>query len=46
LAARYGDEVGRLEVEAWSGSYWWREVARIRDGVGEEGDSWFAERVT
>jgi hypothetical protein len=35
-----------LEVEGRSGSFWWREVARIRDGVGAAGEGWFAERVT
>lgn len=46
LVARYGEEVGRLDVGGRSCSYWWREVARIRDGVGEEGESWFSERVS
>jgi len=46
LVARCGEEVGRLDVGGWSGSYWWREVAKIRDGVGEEGECWFAERVS
>jgi len=46
LAARYGEEARRLEVGGQSCSYWWREVARIRDGVGEEGESWFSERVS
>ena len=35
LAARYGEEAGSLQAGDQSGSYWWREVARIRDGVGE-----------
>ena len=42
LVARYGEEAGRLEVGGRSGSYWWREVARIKDGVGEEGEVWFS----
>jgi len=46
LAARYGEEVGRLEVGGQSASFWWREVARIRDGVGAVGEGWFAERVS
>jgi len=33
LTARYCEEAGRLEVGGRSCSYWWREVARIRDGV-------------
>ena len=35
-----------MEVRGRSGSFWWREVARIRDGVGAVGEGWFAERVT
>lgn len=37
--------VRRLEVGDWSGYYWRREVARIRDGVSEEGVGWFSEMV-
>jgi len=46
LASRYGEEAGRLEVGGRSGSFWWREVARIKDDVGGEGEGWFAERVS
>jgi len=46
FSARYGEEAGRLEVGGRSGSYWWREVARIKDGVGEDGESWFNGRVS
>ena len=35
LAARYSEEAGRLKVGGRSGSCWWREIAKIRDGVGE-----------
>jgi len=35
LVARYGEEAGRLEVGGRSVSSWWREIAKIRDGVGE-----------
>jgi hypothetical protein len=45
LAARYGEEAGRLEVGGRSVSYWWREVARIRDGGGSDGAGWFQEIV-
>ena len=41
LVARYGEEVGRLEVRGRSVSPWWREIAKIRDGVGESGGGWF-----
>ena len=46
LVARYSEEAGRLEVGGRSVSYWWREVARIRDGVGGEGARWFNEMVS
>ncbi|CAJ2678808.1 unnamed protein product [Trifolium pratense] len=45
LAARYGVEGGRLRVGGRRGSVWWREIARIRDGEGELGGSWFGEHV-
>jgi len=46
LVARYGEAAGRLEVGGRSGSFWWREIAKIRDGdVGEEG-GWFGARVS
>jgi hypothetical protein len=35
LVARYGEKFGRLEVGGRSVSPWWREVAKIRDGVGD-----------
>jgi len=37
LVARYGEEAGRLEVGGQSVSTWWREIAKIRDGVGNDG---------
>ena len=46
LVARYGEEAGRLEVGGRSVSPWWREIAKIRDGVGENDGGWFAERVS
>ena len=46
LVARYGETEGRLEVGSRSASYWWREVAKIRDGVGEDEGGWFSERVS
>ncbi|GAU47626.1 hypothetical protein TSUD_281040 [Trifolium subterraneum] len=46
LTARYGVERGRLR-EGWrNGSAWWREIARIRDRVGDLGGGWFGECVT
>ncbi|GAU31072.1 hypothetical protein TSUD_322090 [Trifolium subterraneum] len=38
LAARYGLERGRLCAGGTSGSPWWREIERIRDGGGEIGE--------
>ncbi|CAJ2646720.1 unnamed protein product [Trifolium pratense] len=45
LVARYGVEGGRLREGGQRGSVWWREVARIREGVGESEGSWFGEHV-
>ncbi|CAJ2662251.1 unnamed protein product [Trifolium pratense] len=45
LAARYGVEGGGLRVGGRSRSVWWREIARIREGDGESGGSWFGEHV-
>ena len=35
LMARYDEEAERLEIGGQSDSSWWREIAKIRDGVGE-----------
>jgi hypothetical protein len=45
LVARYGEEVGRLEVGGRSVSTWWREIAKIRDGVETDVGGWFADSV-
>ncbi|XP_024628603.1 uncharacterized protein [Medicago truncatula] len=45
LVARYGEVGGRLEVGGRSGSSWWQEVGRIRDGDGDMGDKWFNKWV-
>ncbi|MCI60182.1 hypothetical protein A2U01_0081437, partial [Trifolium medium] len=37
LAARYGVEGGRLRDGGRRGSSWWREIARIKDGVDGPG---------
>ena len=44
--ARYGEEDGRLVVRGRSGSSWWREIAKIRDGVAGVGGGWFQEGVS
>jgi len=46
LVARYGDKAGWLEVGGRSASSWWREIAKIREGVGELDGGWVAERVS
>ncbi|GAU25874.1 hypothetical protein TSUD_164150 [Trifolium subterraneum] len=46
LAARYGVERGRPCVGGRSGSSWWRQVARIRDGVGEVEGGWFGGHIS
>jgi len=34
LAARYGEVDERLEDGGRNGSNWWKEVVKIRDGLG------------
>ncbi|XP_024636158.1 uncharacterized mitochondrial protein AtMg00310-like [Medicago truncatula] len=41
LIARYGEEDERLEDGGRSGSIWWKEVVKIRDGVGAGASGWF-----
>nr|ABD28747.2 Putative non-LTR retroelement reverse transcriptase, related [Medicago truncatula] len=45
LVARYGVADGGLEDGARSCSSWWREIVRIRDGIGEGGEGWFGSCV-
>lgn len=45
LVARYGVEDGGLEDGGRSCSSWWREIVRIRDGIGEGGEGWFGSCV-
>jgi hypothetical protein len=45
LIVRYGEEDGRLAVGGRSVSSWWKEVASIRDGLGEVGEGWFRDNV-
>ncbi|MCI26780.1 putative non-LTR retroelement reverse transcriptase related protein, partial [Trifolium medium] len=46
LAARYGVERGSLREGGRSGSMWWREIEKIRDGLGEIRGGWFGECVS
>jgi hypothetical protein len=46
LATRYGMEFGRLKNGGRTGSAWWREIVRIRDGTGGLREGWFRESVT
>jgi hypothetical protein len=43
---RYGLERGRSREGGRDGSAWWREIVRIKDGVGGIRDGWFGESVT
>jgi hypothetical protein len=46
LAGRYGEVAGRVAAGGRRDSPWWREIARIRDGVGEATKrGWFGEGV-
>jgi hypothetical protein len=44
--ACYGLERGRLREGGKDGSAWWREIVRIKDGVGGIRDGWFGKSVT
>ncbi|KEH33584.1 hypothetical protein MTR_3g448400 [Medicago truncatula] len=46
LVARYGVDGGGLEDGGRSCSSWWREIVRIRDGIGEGGERWFVSCVS
>jgi len=46
MVVRYGKEAWRLEVGGRSGSYWWREIAKIKDGICDANGGWFAVRVS
>jgi hypothetical protein len=46
LAARYGEERGCLREGGRSGSSWWREIVRIREGLGNLGGGWFRECIS
>jgi len=37
LVARYGEVGGRVLAGGRGGSSWWRDISRIRNGVGFEG---------
>ena len=42
LVATYGVADGGLEDGGQSFSSWWREIVRIKDGIGEGWEGWFA----
>ncbi|MCI20652.1 receptor-like kinase, partial [Trifolium medium] len=46
LAARYGVERGSLKEGGRGGSSWWREIVKIRDGIGGLRGGWFGECVS
>jgi len=46
LVARYGVKDGRLEDGGRTCSSWWREIVRIRDGVGDNSGGWYASCVS
>ncbi|GAU10810.1 hypothetical protein TSUD_425590, partial [Trifolium subterraneum] len=46
LAARYGEEAGKVLEGGSRGSSWWREIVKLRDGEGAEGGmGWFAQGI-
>ncbi|MCI56814.1 non-LTR retrotransposon transposase [Trifolium medium] len=44
LVARYGEAAERLVAGVRSGSLWWREISKIRDGENI-GGGWFEESI-
>ena len=45
LSSRYGEERGRLRDGGRLGSAWWKEILKIREGIGVEGGRWFEENI-
>ncbi|MCI47058.1 cysteine-rich receptor-like protein kinase, partial [Trifolium medium] len=45
LENRYDEEAGWLAGGGRSGSVWWREISKIRDGVSDVGGGWFGESI-
>ncbi|KAK2419086.1 hypothetical protein QL285_041219 [Trifolium repens] len=46
LVSRYGESLGRVQTGGREVSSWWREIARIRNGTGDDEErGWFAEGV-
>lgn len=46
LLSRYGEERGRLREGSRLGSAWWKEIVKIREGIGVEGGGWFEENIS
>jgi len=46
LVSRYGDERGRPREGGRMGSAWWREIVKIREGIGVEGGGYFEDNIT
>lgn len=45
LASPYGEVRRRMQERGKDGSAWWREIVKIRKGVGTNGGSWFYENI-
>ena len=46
LSSRYGEDRGRIRDGDRRGSAWWREIVKIREGVGVDGGNWFEDNIT
>ena len=46
LLSRYGEERGWIREGDRLGSAWWKDIVRIREGIGVEGGSWFEESIS
>lgn len=45
LKEKYGEEKGCLEEGGRYDSPWWKELVRIRNGIGLREKSWFEENL-
>ena len=45
LSSRYGEESGRIKDGGKARSSWWREIMKVREGIGVEGGNWFEENI-
>jgi len=45
LAAKYGEEGGRIRLGGSNASGWWKSLCGVRDGIGIQNAGWFETRM-